>query len=179
MAAVKSITNKKNGKKPVLQFKWIHLLLIIFSLYFPSSFVKMLSRRPCSDSSNTEELHFPPYFVLFALSCPLPWFLNHRKGEGDEFWGQKLKGRGQNWISRHFSAPFPEPREGCQPPAPSLPCPALPNPSASAHLKIPSQKPFATPRWVQDVLGKGVCLGHLMLFVLMCAPFPTPQGHCF
>lgn len=106
--------------------------------------MRMLSRSPCSDSSDTEESRFPPYFVFFALSCPLPWFLNHRKGEGDDFGGLKLKRRGLNWMRRHFS-PLPSQSPGTGASPQLLPCPALPNADASAHPVFPAQKPFTTP----------------------------------
>ena len=133
----------------------------------------MLSRRACSDSSDTEELHFPPYFFLSALPCALP-LLNHRKGEGDEFWGLKLKRRGLNWMRRHFSLlPSQSPGKGASPQL--LPCPALPNASASAHLHIPSPETLHHPLVPGESAGKGCLPGTLNIAGphLCSSPYPS------
>lgn len=111
--------------------------------------------------------------LLSALSCPLPWFLNRRKGEGHEFWGLKLKGRGLNWMRRHFSVPSQSPGQDARPRL--LPCPALPNSGASAHLRIPSPETLHHPSVAGRHTGKGCLPGTLNIVCPHLCSSPNPS----
>lgn len=111
-------------------------------------------------------------YLLSPVLCHDFWITEREKEMS--FGGLKLKRRGLNWMIRHFSTPFPEPREGYQSPAPSQ-TPELPNAGASAHLSIPSPETLCHPSVAGRCPGKGCLPGTLNILDshLCSSPYPS------
>lgn len=151
--------------------------------YFLSVFFLFLSENAFKKTMfwffKHRKIAFPS---LFCLICSLPSFtvISESQKERDiRIMATEAKKKRIGLDEKAFlPAPFSEPREGCQPLAPSLPSPAKCWCSCSPPNSQPRKPAPPLCGWRKWWERLPACKDTI-LFVLTCTPLPTPQRQCF